>query len=101
MKSEQIWTEAAKAYREFPLLDAKFIDVDTRAEVKRIFALILSQARLYESIKDHKDPVNEYSDTSPFLATMLTRLKEVETQLVQFEGKHGKLSTIPYSTIQA
>lgn len=100
MNTQKIWNEAAKAYRDFPLLDAKFIDEPTRMEAKQIFVLLLSQKQLYDSIKDHKDPINEFSETSPFLATMTTRLKDIETKLVHFEGKHGKLSNIPYSTIQ-
>lgn len=99
MNNQEIFNDAAKAYREFPLLDAKFIDEATRVDCKRIFGLLLSQEQLLESIKDHTDQSVEepYSASSPFLATLNTRLKDVESQLIQYEGKYGKLSNIPYT----
>lgn len=100
MNSTETFNTAAKNYRDFPLLDAKFIEAATRSDIKQIFALLLSQERLYESIKSHLTDDEPYSDKSPFLATMNTRLHEVESQLVQFEEKYGKLSNLAYTTIQ-
>lgn len=100
MNSTETFNEAAKNYRDFPLLDAKFIDAASRSDIKQIFALLLSQERLYESIRDHLTAEDPYSDKSPFLATMNTRLYEVERQLVQFEEKYGPLSKLAYTTIK-
>lgn len=94
--SAQVFNSAAKAYRDFPLLDAKFIDADTRRDIKEIFGLIYSQKHLKASINDQLDPVNEYSETSPFLATLRTRLATIEQRLKFFEGKYGRISEYNY-----
>lgn len=97
MSTQQIFNRASEAYRDFPLLDAKFIKEPERTEVKQIFALLLSQKRLLETIEDHEFS-EDYHEKSPVKATFMTRLADIESQLIRYEGKYGKLSEIGYIT---
>ena len=97
MSTQGIFTQAARNYRDFPVLDTH-MGKENMVVVKRLFCLVLSQERLQETITEHKRDYG-FEDEGGYVKCMMGRLKAVEDQLRKAEEKHGiKLTEFDYWT---
>ncbi len=96
MSQAQVIKQAAKNYREYPLLDNQMGEAN-KLLVKRVFHLVMSQEALIKSINGlAEDGYDMEVGGMPKIFT--AQLKGIADDLKKLEETHGKLTETAYRT---
>lgn len=96
MTQQSVIKQAAKNYREYPLLDNQMGEAN-KTLVKRVFHLVMSQEALIKSINGLAEDGYDM-EVGGMLKIFTARLKAVEDELKAMEAVHGKLTETQFRT---